>query len=564
MKNLKYIIYSLMSLFVLATGCKEDDATFGDIIAPTNLVFTIDIVGQDINNPFGDGSGIVNFTATADNALSYNIQFGNSPQNTTAVSPTGAFTNQYTSNGVNTYTVVVSAVGTGGVTTLASADIEVLSDFTDPDAILFLTGGPGASKTWYPKLDQDGHLGVGPTLEQDLGDDGALNGHWFPQYDSTGPFGKCGNGDSDCFCNFNLTFSQSLDEQVTFTQNNNGFTFFNWAHGAVVGQTFGEFSDTCWEFDTSGVSEVTLAPSSTDWTQVADPNYPAPRGTVMNLTNDGFMGYYTGASTYEILQIDESFLYVRFQDAINPVLVWYQMFTTTEPGEEFSTIFNNLTWSDEFDTNGAPDSNNWTYDLGAGGWGNQEVQTYTNNAENVIVEDGFLKITAKENGGGYTSARLKSEGLFNLTYGRVEVRAKLPASIGTWPAIWMLGADYQTNTWPGCGEIDIMEQKGQDKNRVLATVHHPAVSPGAGDSADTILTTSTTEFHNYTVEWRTGEIIFLVDDTIYHTVTNTSDLPFNSEFFLILNIAMGGTLGGDIDPAFTEDTMEIDYVRVYQ
>ncbi len=109
-----------------------------------------------------------------------------------------------------------------------------------------------------------------------------------------------------------------------------------------------------------------------------------------------------------------------------------------------------------------------------------------------------------------------------------------------------------------------MEQKGQDKNTVLGTVHHPGVSPGAGDGATTSLPTSTTEFHNYTVEWTATEIIFLVDDFVFHTVTNDATLPFNNDFFLILNVAMGGTLGGDIDPAFTQDTMEIDYVRVYQ
>ena len=266
----------------------------------------------------------------------------------------------------------------------------------------------------------------------------------------------------------------------------------------------------------------------------------------------------------EILKIENNYLYVRFQDAIDPVIVWYQIFTTTLPGEEFNTVYENLAWSDEFETNGTPDASKWTYDLGAGGWGNEELQTYTNNVENVIVEDGSLKITAKSNGGAYTSARLKSEDLYEFTYGRVEVRAKLPASQGTWPAIWMLGEDYQTNTWPGCGEIDIMEQTGQDKNTILGTVHHPAVSPGEGDTDSLFLTTSTTEFHNYTVEWRPDTIILLVDDTVYHTIANTPDLPFESDFFFILNVAMGGTLGGDIDPAFTEDTMEIEYIRVYQ
>jgi beta-glucanase (GH16 family) len=222
-------------------------------------------------------------------------------------------------------------------------------------------------------------------------------------------------------------------------------------------------------------------------------------------------------------------------------------------------------WEDNFDVAGAPDANNWTYDLGDGGWGNEEVQNYTNNANNVIVEDGMLKITAiKEAGDNYTSARIKSENLFEFTYGRVEVRAKLPASQGTWPAIWMLGANFDTVGWPTCGEIDIMEQKGQDKNTVLGTVHHPGVSPGAGDSATTALPTSTSEFHNYTVEWTDTTITFLVDGFVFHTVDNNVTLPFNGDFFLILNVAMGGTLGGDIDPTFTQDTMEIDYVRVYQ
>jgi len=223
-----------------------------------------------------------------------------------------------------------------------------------------------------------------------------------------------------------------------------------------------------------------------------------------------------------------------------------------------------LVWSDEFDVNGAPNSANWTYDLGAGGWGNGEAQTYTNNAGNVIVQDGLLKIIAKAEGGGYTSARLKSENLFEFTYGRVEVRAKLPASQGTWPAIWMLGEDYATNTWPACGEIDIMEQTGSNKSTVLGTLHYPAVSPGAGNSGSTTVSTATSEFHNYSVEWTPEFVKILVDDTVYHTVPNTLDLPFNKDFFLILNIAMGGTLGGTIDPGFTQDTMEIEYVRVYQ
>lgn len=554
-------ITSLILTLVLFMTCQDDDVNLREIIAPSNLELTKEVLNVSDDFPNGDGDGFVKLTAIADNALSYSFQFGDGQE---AVVPSGEITHRYSLNGLNTYTVVVSAIGSGGVSTTGTIDVEVFSSFDDIEAKELLSGGSGLSKTWYPKLDQNGHLGVGPTLVQDNADDGSLNGHWFPQYDSTLAFGKCGSQVSDCFCDLSVTFALSEAGDLTYTQENNGETFFNWAHGAVVGQTFGQFADTCFDFDTSGASDVMLVPSSTDWSQIADPDFPEPRGTVMNFSGDAFMGYYTGVSSYEILAIESDFLYVRFYDSENPVIVWYQMFTTSPPDEGFNTIYNNLVWSDEFDVNGAPDSSNWTYDLGAGGWGNQELQTYTNNSENIIVEDGVLKITAKADGSSYTSARIKSEDLFEFTYGRVEVRAKLPASIGTWPAIWLLGEDYQTNIWPACGEMDIMEQKGQDKNTVLATVHHPGVSPGEGDTASTVLTTSTTQFHNYTVEWRPDSIIFLVDENVYHTVDNTSDLPFDSDFFVILNLAMGGDLGGDVDPAFAEDTLEIDYVRVYQ
>ena len=227
-----------------------------------------------------------------------------------------------------------------------------------------------------------------------------------------------------------------------------------------------------------------------------------------------------------------------------------------------------MVWEDDFNTAGAPDDTKWTYDLGTGsnGWGNGESQSYTNDSENVIVEDGSLKITAIKEGANYTSARIKSQGLYEFTYGRVEVRAKLPASQGTWPAIWMLGSNFTTVGWPQAGEIDIMEQTGGDKTRVLGTCHwfNTAGSNNASYGENTIVENSSSEFHLYTVEWTEGAIKIYVDDVQYYELTNSVDLPFNADFFLILNVAMGGSLGGNIDPAFTEDTMEIDYVKVFQ
>ena len=225
-----------------------------------------------------------------------------------------------------------------------------------------------------------------------------------------------------------------------------------------------------------------------------------------------------------------------------------------------------LVWSDEFNTNGAPNPSHWGYDLGDHGWGNNELQNYTNSIENAVVDNGVLKIVAKADGTGYTSARLKSQGLQSFTYGKIEVRAKLPPSQGTWPAIWMLGSNFTNVGWPHCGEMDIMEQTGWDKNKVLGTFHwqDSASNSYAGYGEETTASTSTSEFHLYTLEWTSDVIHVLYDDVTYVTFTNNSSLPFNADFFIILNIAMGGNLGGTVDPNFTQDTMEVDYVRVYQ
>ena len=209
---------------------------------------------------------------------------------------------------------------------------------------------------------------------------------------------------------------------------------------------------------------------------------------------------------------------------------------------------------------------NWTAEEGTGewGWGNGEKQFYLRG--NANAENGILSITAREEqfqDSDYTSARIITKNKFDFTHGRVEVRAKLPAAKGTWPAIWMLGSDYLTNTWPRCGEIDIMEQKGQYKNTVLGTTHWYA-NGNASYSRNKSLPTSTTEFHVYAMEWTTTQIKMFVDDQHYYTITLNDTMPFDSDFFIILNVAVGGTLGGTNIEAGLESSMEVDYVRVYQ
>ena len=226
-----------------------------------------------------------------------------------------------------------------------------------------------------------------------------------------------------------------------------------------------------------------------------------------------------------------------------------------------------LIWSDEFNTAGAPDASKWGYDIGAGGWGNSELQYYTNRTDNVLVSNGTLKIIAKKeaySGSSYTSARLLSKGKFSFQYGKVEISAKLPGGIGTWPAIWMLGDNFTTAGWPTCGEIDIMEQKGRDMNRIYNTLHYLGNSGGSAIGTSYLIDNVTTGFHKYGLIWTSARLQFLVDDVVRYTFVNANNLPFNQKFFLILNMAMGGTFGGNIDAAFNSALMEVDYVRVYQ
>lgn len=245
-----------------------------------------------------------------------------------------------------------------------------------------------------------------------------------------------------------------------------------------------------------------------------------------------------------------------------------------------------LVWSDEFDGAGAISGDKWFHQTqlpNGGNWYNGELQHYTNRLENSYLAEGYLHLVAKKESfsdqghtKSYTSARLNSK--FAFTYGRVEVRAKLPKGRGTWPAIWTLGQNikepggYWTSShgsvgWPVCGEIDIMEHWGFNQDVIQAALHTPSsngatVNKGSIDGNDVSNT-----FNLYTMEWTEEKIAFFYNDTLYYTyeptTKNSENWPYNSPQYLLLNIAMGG-VGGDIDPAFIESEMVVDYVRVYQ
>lgn len=233
----------------------------------------------------------------------------------------------------------------------------------------------------------------------------------------------------------------------------------------------------------------------------------------------------------------------------------------------------NLIFADEFNVDGNPDSSKWTYDIGTGngGWGNQESQYYTSRTDNVKIEGGFLKIIAKKEsylGSNYTSTRLKTQGKFDFTYGKIEVRAKLPVGVGTWPAIWMLGSNITTVGWPRCGEIDIMEHVGRRINWVSSALHTSSSFGNTVNQAEKFISDATSAFHIYAAEWTSEKIVFSIDGVPYYTYNpstkNGDTWPFTAPQFIILNIAMGGTFGGAIDSNFNSASMEIDYVRIYQ
>lgn len=246
--------------------------------------------------------------------------------------------------------------------------------------------------------------------------------------------------------------------------------------------------------------------------------------------------------------------------------------TTSGSTQVTISLQSGLIWSEEFDTPGSPDASKWTFELGDGcpnlcGWGNNEQQFYTNRTDNAIVSNGTLKITARKesmSGKNYTSARMITKGKFDFKYGKVEVRAKLPEGGGTWPAIWMLGANIDAVGWPNCGEIDIMEHKGNEPNVIHSTFHYPGRSGGNANTNTITITNASSDFHIYTLEWSATTIRMLVDNQVIHTLGNNSSLPFNQKFFLILNVAMGGNFGGNIAGNFVSSAMEVDYIRVYQ
>lgn len=288
----------------------------------------------------------------------------------------------------------------------------------------------------------------------------------------------------------------------------------------------------------------------------------------------------TDFSTYA----NRVFIAMGSDDDINDI---YDSCTT--PLIELDVVYDELVWSDEFNTAGTNNpikSSNWHHQtqLPAGGsWFNGEEQHYTDQIENSFEENGNLNIVAiKESFSDqgetkqYTSARLNSK--FAFTYGRIDVRAKLPIEDGTWPAIWTLGKNinedggywdpsFGTVGWPACGEIDIMEHGLSTVNHVSSALHTPCCNGGNPNIGGIDISDVENNYHVYSVNWSPDQMTFMVDDVIFYVynppVKDASTWPFVEDQYILLNIAMGG-VAGTIDPGFSQSSMEIDYVRIYQ
>ncbi|UOR06059.1 glycoside hydrolase family 16 protein [Hymenobacter aerilatus] len=241
--------------------------------------------------------------------------------------------------------------------------------------------------------------------------------------------------------------------------------------------------------------------------------------------------------------------------------------------------YTELIWSDEFNGSGAIDGTKWTAETGGSGWGNNELQYYTTSTENAYMVGGNLIIEAKKQsmeGRNYTSARLITKGKRSFQFGRIDVRAKLPKGQGIWPAIWMLGSDIDQNNWPACGEIDIMELRGQEPNKILSTMHYgSSTATHQYKGSETTLANGSfaDDFHIFSVVRSKDKIRSYVDGREFYAFT-TSDTapyayPFNNPFFVILNVAVGGNFLGNpsttvIDTTPFPQQMMVDYVRFYQ
>ncbi|WP_319479763.1 family 16 glycosylhydrolase [uncultured Draconibacterium sp.] len=418
------------------------------------------------------------------------------------------------------------------------------------------------------------------------------------------PFNGCSKETTDA--GFIADFSHSFidDNNVRFTNETEGeYWRMEWDFGnGITETTISKTEEITTYYPEAGDYEVTLQVTNTDdevksvskVVKIAHTDFAVDFSTNINTQNPNYV-HLQNTSIGDFDSFKWKFRNKIIEDenttqAYFPYAGTYAVeLVGTKDGETFTSKQNisiaandseyfsklELVWEDNFDGN-AVNTDNWTFETGSGGWGNNELQNYTA-GNNATVQDGILTITAEKVNdnkvpGSYTSTRIITSGKQEFTYGRMEIRAKLPSGTGIWPAIWMLGANIGSAGWPACGEIDIMEYVGYQPNTVHATVHTSAGSGGDGSGSSKTLNTAEEEFHVYGVFWTEKEMVFYTDspENVTHRYApsnKTSDnWPFDKPQFFILNVAVGGNWGGaqGIDNSIFPQSMEVDYVRVYQ
>ncbi len=311
-KSNRYIILTFAALLFMLGSCQKDEYQLGELIAPTNLNLSYEIVGADAENPNGDGSGLVKFSASADHAITYNFEFGDGKDS--KIAPGGSTTHLYSINGVNTYNVTMYAVGTGGISSSKSVQIDVYSSFSDDEAKQLLSGG--STKTWYWAADQTGHLGLGPNdMKYENGE------HTYAAWYAAAPWEKAGTSLYECELVFSVESGSLTFEQINPT----GEAFIQ----GLYAEELGLGAEGSYPFDIEGVKNVSFSPSSSIATE--DGGY---RGTTMNFSDGGFMGFYAGTSEYEIIEVTETTLKVRLVQANEPTFAWYHIFTNVKPEQK--------------------------------------------------------------------------------------------------------------------------------------------------------------------------------------------------------------------------------------
>ncbi len=316
MKNLKYIIGTFLSLTLLFSSCQDDEGEVGNIVAPSNVTISYEIVGASASKPNGDGTGVVNFKTTSDNnVITYRYNFGDNTD--VKVAASGEISHQFSLTGVNTYSVTVMASGVGGITSTSTINIDVFSSFEDAEAKEFLTGGAGNNKTWYWAADKPINIGLGPNIVQPGGE------HTWPQWFRSDPW----HSDKLCMYDAEFVFSQSTEGDVTFEQLKD-IAYLPGDYASSIGVA----GNTCHGLDVApslnGVKKVSFAPSNSIAT--LDGRDPTYRGTTLNFSDDGFMCWYVGktSSKLEIIEITNTTLKVRIEEGPR---AWYCYFQTQKP-----------------------------------------------------------------------------------------------------------------------------------------------------------------------------------------------------------------------------------------